>query len=180
MACITAFSTSLKLVFGPSSSHTVGPMVAANLFLKSINNISDVESVKVDVYGSLALTGFGHATDKALLMGLEGQEPATIDPAIIDGRCEEIRNSNRLKLLGDNEISFVFKDHMLFHMEELLPHHSNGLTFSAFDGNGKIISKDNYYSVGGGAVMSEADFWPKYPSPDEVPVPYPFNTGKIY
>ena len=147
-----------KIGVGPSSSHTVGPMVAANQFLKSIGNLNNIVSVKVDVYGSLALTGFGHATDKALLMGLEGQEPAKIDPSIIDVRCEEIRKTNRLKLLGKHEISFATKDDMPFHMEKLLPHHSNGLTFTALDNDGKVISKENYYSVGGGAVMSEADF----------------------
>ena len=167
-----------KIGVGPSSSHTVGPMVAANVFLKSISNLNDVASVNVDVYGSLALTGFGHATDKALLMGLEGQEPAKIDPEIIDKRSEEIREKNQLKLLGKKEIPFTPKDDMIFHMEELLPHHSNGLTFTAFADDGSIISKDNYYSVGGGAVMSEADFGRNTPPPDEIPVPYPFNTGQ--
>lgn len=167
-----------KIGVGPSSSHTVGPMVAANVFLKSISNLNDVASVNVDVYGSLALTGFGHATDKALLMGLEGQEPAKIDPEIIDKRSEEIREKNQLKLLGKKEIPFTPKDDMIFHMKELLPHHSNGLTFTAFADDGSIISKDNYYSVGGGAVMSEADFGRNTPPPDEIPVPYPFNTGQ--
>lgn len=167
-----------KIGVGPSSSHTVGPMVASNQFLKTIHNLDDVFSVKVDVYGSLALTGFGHATDKAILMGLEGHEPATVDPSIIDKRCDDIRKSNRLKLLGQNEIPFVLKDHMPFHMEKLLPHHSNGLTYTAYDSAGNIISKDNYYSVGGGAVMSEADFGRNTPPPDEIPVPYPFNTGQ--
>lgn len=167
-----------KIGVGPSSSHTVGPMVAANVFLKSISKLNDVASINVDVYGSLALTGFGHATDKALLMGLEGQEPATIDPSMIDNRCEEIRKTNCLKLLGKNEITFIAKDHMPFHMEELLPHHSNGLTFTAYAEDGSIISKDNYYSVGGGAVMNEADFGRNTPLPDEIPVPYPFNKGQ--
>ena len=116
-----------KIGVGPSSSHTVGPMVAANLFLKTIGNLINIASVKVDVYGSLALTGFGHATDKALLMGLEGQEPSTIDPSIIDKRCEEIRKTNRLKLLGKHEISFTTKDNMPFHMEKLLFFHSSGM-----------------------------------------------------
>ena len=107
-----------KIGVGPSSSHTVGPMVAANVFLNSISNLNDVVSVNVDVYGSLALTGFGHATDKALLMGLEGQEPAKIDPEIIDKRSEEIREKNQLKLLGKKEIPFTPKDDMIFHMEE--------------------------------------------------------------
>ena len=118
-----------KIGIGPSSSHTVGPMVAAKTFLESLVSISDVASVTVDVYGSLALTGHGHATDKAILLGLEGYEPATIDPSIIDERCEAIKSSSRINLLGKNQVPFSSRDHMPFHMEKLLPHHSNGLCF---------------------------------------------------
>lgn len=166
-----------KVGVGPSSSHTVGPMVAARTFLCSINNLDQVASVVVDVYGSLALTGHGHATDKALLMGLEGQEPATIDPSIIDPRCEEIKNSRKLKLLGYKEIDFDVAENMPFHMEKLLPHHSNGLTFTAYNKEGNKVASENYYSVGGGAVLSEADFGRNTPPPEEIPVPYPFDTG---
>ncbi len=167
-----------KVGVGPSSSHTVGPMVAAKAFLCSLNNLEQVASIVVDVYGSLALTGHGHATDKALLMGLEGHEPATIDPSIIDPRCEEIRSANKINLLGTKEIDFDVAEHMPFHMEKLLPHHSNGLCFTAYDANGKRLSSENYYSVGGGAVLSEADFGRNTPPPEEIPVPYSFNTGE--
>jgi L-serine dehydratase len=166
-----------KIGVGPSSSHTVGPMVAAKEFLNSLNNIDLVTELKVDVYGSLALTGHGHATDKALLMGLEGNEPATIDPAMIDDRCAEIRSTNKIKLLGTNEIAFVVRDQMPFHMEKVLPHHSNGMTFTAYSADGKELSRENYYSVGGGAIMNEADFGRNTPPSEEIPVPYPFNTG---
>ncbi|MCC3862035.1 L-serine ammonia-lyase [Pseudemcibacter aquimaris] len=167
-----------KIGVGPSSSHTVGPMLAAKDFLENIVSIEAVSSVKIDVYGSLALTGIGHATDKAILMGLEGNEPATIDPSIIDARCDEIKTSQRIKLLGKHEIYFSVADHMPFHMEKLLPHHSNGMTLSAYDEAGKLLSKDNYYSVGGGAIMREADFGRNTPPPEEIPVPHPFNTGE--
>ena len=167
-----------KIGVGPSSSHTVGPMVAANMFLSSIGKLEEIAELKVDVYGSLALTGHGHATDKAILLGIEGYEPATIDPEIIDPRCEEIKNSGKIKLLSKHEIDFRVADHLPFHMEKLLPHHSNGLTFIAIDKQGKRISQENYYSVGGGAVMSEADFGRNTPPPEEIPVPYPFNTGE--
>ncbi|MDG1858586.1 MAG: L-serine ammonia-lyase, partial [Emcibacteraceae bacterium] len=140
-------------------------------------NFDLVSEVKVDVYGSLALTGFGHATDKAILMGLEGYEPATIDPAMIDDRCDEIRSSQKIKLLNEKEINFVTAEHMPFHMEGLLPHHSNGMTYTAFDAAGKELARENYYSVGGGAVMNEADFGRNTPPAEEIPVPYPFNTG---
>lgn len=167
-----------KIGVGPSSSHTVGPMVAAKTFLLSLNSFDSVASVVIDVYGSLALTGHGHATDKALLMGLEGYEPATIDPSIIDARCEEIRQSGKIRLLGKREIKFDLANNMPFHMEKLLPHHSNGLSFTAFDANGGKIASDNYYSVGGGAVLSEADFGRNTPLPEEIPVPHPFNTAE--
>lgn len=166
-----------KIGIGPSSSHTVGPMVAAKTFLETIGNLEVVKSVKIDVYGSLALTGHGHATDKALMLGLEGYEPSTIDPSIIDSRCDEIRSSKTLKLFGRHEIQFILPDHMPFHMEKLLPHHSNGLCFTAVDAQGKIVTTENYYSVGGGAVLSEADFGRNTPPPEEIPVPYSFNTG---
>lgn len=167
-----------KIGVGPSSSHTVGPMVAAKLFLTTIGNIQNISSVKVDVYGSLALTGHGHATDKALLLGLEGYEPSTIDPSIIDARCEVIKKTNIINLLGQHEISFSTREHMPFHMEKLLPHHSNGLGFTAFDEKGNKIASENYYSVGGGAVLSEADFGRNTPPPDEIPVPFPFDSGQ--
>ena len=147
-----------KIGIGPSSSHTVGPMVAAKTFLSSLSNITEISSITIDVYGSLALTGHGHATDKAILLGLEGYEPATVDPSIIDHRSDQIRSSKKIKLLGSHEISFIITEHMLFHMEKLLPHHSNGLCFSAYDEGGLKIANENYYSVGGGAVLSEADF----------------------
>ncbi|MDB4043943.1 hypothetical protein N9470_00465, partial [Emcibacteraceae bacterium] len=95
-----------KIGIGPSSSHTVGPMVAAKKFLESLTNINDVVTVKVDVYGSLALTGHGHATDKAILFGLEGYEPSTIDPCIINERFEVIKLSNRINLLNKKEVLF--------------------------------------------------------------------------
>ncbi len=166
-----------KIGIGPSSSHTVGPMVAAKTFLESLVNINKVASVKVDVYGSLALTGHGHATDKALLLGLEGYEPATIDPSIIDERCEVIKSSGVINLLGKKEVVFSARDHMPFHMEKLLPHHSNGLCFTVFNSDGEKLASENYYSIGGGAVLSEADIGRNTPPPEEIPVPYPFDTG---
>ncbi|MCP5381419.1 MAG: L-serine ammonia-lyase [Kordiimonadaceae bacterium] len=167
-----------KIGIGPSSSHTVGPMVAAKAFLEALPDIKKVGSVKVDIYGSLALTGLGHATDKAILLGLSGLEPATVDPAIIDDLCENIKSSSKINLLGDKEVSFSVKDHLLFHMEELLPHHSNGMTFHAFDSKGVKIASESYYSVGGGAIMSEADFGRNTPPPEEIEVPYPFDNAQ--
>ncbi|MBT5187505.1 MAG: L-serine ammonia-lyase [Kordiimonadaceae bacterium] len=167
-----------KIGIGPSSSHTVGPMIAAKNFLTSISNIADVFSVKVDVYGSLALTGHGHATDKAILLGLEGYEPATIDPAIIDDRFETIKETQSINILGQHVIAFSLREHMPFHMEKLLPRHSNGLCFTATNINGDVISSENYYSIGGGAVLNEADFGRNTPPAEEIPVPFPFDTAE--
>jgi len=115
-------------------------MVVAKTYLLTLGDIDNVASIKVDVYGSLALTGHGHSTDKALLLGLEGHEPGTIDPSIIDQRCAAIKSSGLINLFGQKEVPFLMADHMLFHMEKLLPHHSNGLCFPATSADGAKIA----------------------------------------
>lgn len=169
-----------KIGIGPSSSHTVGPMVAARRFLLSLQeagHFAAVHKIHIDVYGSLALTGHGHGTDKALLLGLEGCEPDKTDPETIDARLEKIRASGRINLLEDREISFDDAKDMPFHMEKMLPHHSNGLGFFAYDEAGDLLSRENYYSIGGGFVASEAEFGRNTPPVEQTPVPYPFGSG---
>ncbi len=169
-----------KIGIGPSSSHTVGPMVAARSFLLSLkeaNLLSPVEKIHIDVYGSLALTGIGHGTDVALLLGLMGHQPDLIDPDLIPGLVAAARDERRLNLLGEKYIAFDPAADMPFRMEELLPHHTNGLGFRAFDAKGGLLSRDNYYSVGGGFVLSEAEFGRNAPDKAQAPVPYPFDTG---
>lgn len=163
---------------GPSSSHTVGPMLAANAFLKLLAEkqlIESSERVKVELYGSLALTGKGHGTDKAILNGLENKEPETVIPESMVPRMQEILSSHRLNLAGQKEIDFNEQTDFLFLQKELLPLHSNGMRFSAFDANNNLLISQVYYSIGGGFITTEENFHKT--SADENPPPYPFSTA---
>lgn len=149
-----------KIGVGPSSSHTVGPMWAAVRFVESLQSKGLFEKtgrVKTDLYGSLALTGHGHATDKAILLGLSGEKPDEIDPDTVDVIVERIRGKNRLRLGGTREIPFTESADLLFHMKESLPFHPNGIRLTAFDETGKELLKEQYYSVGGGFVVKDGE-----------------------
>lgn len=161
---------------GPSSSHTVGPMRAALRFLKAQKEpIQSIAKINITLYGSLAYTCKGHGTDRALLLGLEGNQPDTIDPAIIMPRFEEIKKTQRLKLLGEHEILFDINKNLILNREILLEYHSNGIQFAAFDAKDKLISEGTYYSVGGGFVVSEEEINTQhFPSTDHK-VPFPFQ-----
>src|SRR5262245_57969525 len=120
---------------GPSSSHTVGPMRAARRFAESLEQgglLEGTSRVRVELYGSLALTGRGHGTDRAVLMGLEGESPEEVDPDSVGPRVEAIRASGRIALLGRHEIPFKEGDDLIFNRQDLLPLHSNGMRFTAF------------------------------------------------
>lgn len=163
---------------GPSSSHTVGPMLAANAFVQQlIQNqvIFQTQKIKIELYGSLALTGKGHATDKAILNGLEGLLPATVDPTMMIPRMHEIINSEQLNLGGIKTISFDNTNDFLFLQKELLPKHTNGMRFWAFDQYGKKLHSQVYYSIGGGFITTEEEFI--HSSSDEPHLPYAFSTG---
>ncbi|KTC67987.1 L-serine dehydratase [Legionella birminghamensis] len=163
---------------GPSSSHTVGPMSAANEFLKLLigqQHLSDTERVLVELYGSLALTGKGHGTDKAILNGLEGKTPEGVAPETMVPRMREIVSSQRLHLAGLKEIHFNESSDFLFLQKELLPRHSNGMRFTAFDKAGSVLCSQVYYSIGGGFITTEEDF--DETSSDITPVPYPFDNA---
>lgn len=169
-----------KVGIGPSSSHTVGPMIAAQnflLFLKEAELFTSAEKIHIDVYGSLALTGIGHGTDVALLLGLMGHKPDQIDPNIIDDAVAQVRQNKKINLLGEKMITFDERVDMPFLMEEVLPHHTNGMGFKAYDQNGDLLSRNNYYSVGGGFVLSEADLGKNTPDKMQEPVPYSFGSG---
>lgn len=146
---------------GPSSSHTVGPMRAANLFLENISlldKINTVEHIKIDLYGSLALTGIGHGTDFAAIMGLEANAPENIDPIAAHKKFENIKSNNILNFSASKNISFNYKKDLVFHTDEFLKYHANGIIFTAYDVNyNKILSK-TYYSVGGGFVVPEEHY----------------------
>ena len=170
-----------KVGIGPSSSHTVGPMIAARRFLLSLEEAGffpQISKIQINVYGSLALTGLGHATDVALMLGLMGHAPDSIDPEMIQGLVKDCQASKKISLLGKLDISFDSTKDMPFLMEALLQHHTNGMEFKAFDQAGDVLSRDTYYSVGGGFVMSEAEMGKNTPSVQQDPVPYPFGSGR--
>jgi L-serine dehydratase len=149
----------LKIGIGPSSSHTVGPMVAANRFVELLeaHRPDRVARIKTELYGSLALTGVGHRTDRAILLGLCGEQPQSVDTTTVDQRFDEICNSQQLRWLGRHCIGFDVRKDLIFHGDELLPPHPNGLRFTAFDAAGAILHGREYYSIGGGFVLDESE-----------------------
>ncbi len=171
-----------KIGIGPSSSHTVGPMWAANRFLlelESRNLIATTESVEVSLYGSLALTGRGHATDKAVVLGLLGATPDTVDPDEADEMVAAVRNSGTLRLYGRKPVPFREPDHLLFRYDELLPKHPNGMRFIALNSGNRAIHEAIYYSVGGGFVLSDAEAESDADGPgSNVVLPYPFESAE--
>lgn len=163
---------------GPSSSHTVGPMSSANAFLQLLENqqlIEQTARVKVELYGSLALTGKGHGTDKAILNGLENKAPETVIPESMVPRMFEILSSSTLLLAGKKAIPFHEATDFLFLQKELLPKHTNGMRFSAFGSTGELLLSQVYYSIGGGFITTEEEF--DHVTEDANPPPYPFSTG---
>jgi len=163
-----------KIGIGPSSSHTVGPMVAARRFLLDNAPLDDVTAVKAELYGSLALTGVGHATDKAVLLGLMGETPQDVVPTEVDQRLAEAAASGELRLLGSHVVPFQRASHLLFHMSESLAEHPNGMRFTLSRRDGSQTSKV-YYSVGGGFIRAEGEQQQAASSPQRV-LPYPFDT----
>ncbi|WP_297512710.1 L-serine ammonia-lyase [uncultured Caulobacter sp.] len=169
-----------KLGVGPSSSHTMGPMTAAGLFLGRVRNagrLPDVARVEVRLYGSLALTGRGHATDRAVILGLMGFEPATLDPDVGEANLLEVQATQSLFLGGEIDIPFDESKDIVWLGHERLPQHPNGLTFIAYDRTSFVIAERTYFSIGGGFVRDESEMGRNTP-PDEGPaVPYPFESS---
>ena len=165
---------------GPSSSHTVGPMRAGRRFVDRLSEagvLSRTARVEVHLYGSLALTGKGHGTDRAVIFGLEGETPEGIELDTMAARLEAIRTGKRLCLAGTRVIDFDEKTCMLFHRMESLPAHPNGLRFKAFDAAGAELMTRTYYSIGGGFVVNEGAAQRDELSADQRPLPFPFRTG---
>ncbi|NVM77627.1 L-serine dehydratase [Duganella sp. SG902] len=162
-----------KIGIGPSSSHTVGPMVAARRFLLDNAPLDDVTEVKAELYGSLALTGVGHATDKAVLLGLMGETPQDVVPTSVDAQLADAEAAGQLKLLGAQAVQFKRGTHLVFHMAESLPEHPNGMRFTLTRKDGATVSKV-YYSVGGGFIREEGEA--PAAAAASVAVPYPFGT----
>ena len=145
-----------KIGLGPSSSHTMGPMRAAAAFCRElavIGNLDDVTTLTVDLYGSLALTGIGHAIDRAILLGLEGDNPESVEVEGIEQRLTAIRRDRRLTLAGVWPIVFDEAEHLRFHKTEVLPRHTNGMRFTATGADGATILSRDYYSIGGGFIV---------------------------
>ncbi|OIJ67929.1 L-serine ammonia-lyase [Streptomyces mangrovisoli] len=165
---------------GPSSSHTVGPMRAARMFARRLRNeglLSSVASVRTELYGSLGATGHGHGTPKAVLLGLEGESPRTVDVENADERVETIRQSGRLRLLGEHGIAFSYDTHLKLHRRKALPYHANGMTLWAYDATGAELLSKTYYSVGGGFVVDEDAVGADRIKLDDTVLKYPFRTG---
>jgi L-serine dehydratase len=165
---------------GPSSSHTVGPMRAARRFAEGLiarDLVSATESVRVDLYGSLGHTGKGHGTDRAVLLGLEGAQPETVDPSSIGTRVSEITASAELRLLGQHPIRMDVAKHLVFHKRKVLPEHPNGMRFTALSADERELDSRTYFSVGGGFIVTgeAADGTPIIERRGQPP--FPFTTG---
>ncbi len=169
-----------KIGIGPSSSHTVGPMRAACLFARTLERQGLVERVarlKMELFGSLGHTGRGHGTDKAVLLGLEGHLPDTVDPDHIGKRIIEIFAENRISLLGRRQLAVDFRRDLTFHKRRTLPMHSNGMRFSALDTEGEVLLAREYYSVGGGFVVNPDEAAADRIVADTTKLPYPFASA---
>lgn len=170
-----------KLGIGPSSSHTMGPMTAAGRFLARLREaglLDRVVRVETTLYASLALTGRGHATDRAVILGLAGFEPRTLDPDVADGTVAEVRATGRLKLAGERDIAFDEARDLLWEGRTRLPQHPNALKFVALDAEGAPIAERTYFSIGGGFVRDEDEMGLNAPAEPGPPLPYPFESGE--
>jgi L-serine dehydratase len=177
-----------KIGIGPSSSHTMGPMRAALRFARELESTGltlQTASIRVDLYGSLALTGLGHGTDRAILLGLSGQTPEDIDPAEIEPMLSAIRNARKLELPGHRTISFEEAKDLIFHREQMYPtaniaSHPNGMRFSACNGDRALLLERVYFSIGGGFIVSEEERAATHDAVDHqtATVPYPFHNAQ--
>jgi L-serine dehydratase len=181
---VTSLFDLYKIGVGPSSSHTMGPMRAACRFAQELdrNGLLDrAARIQTDLYGSLALTGMGHATDRAILLGLQGNEPASIDPAAIESAVAAIRVAQRIALAGKHAIDFDETRDLLFHRDQMFPpnastKHPNGMRFTAFGMDGTILAQRTFFSIGGGFITEdgEADRPSREP---EARLPFPFHSA---
>ena len=165
---------------GPSSSHTVGPMRAARRFaagLASSGLLDRAARVDAQLYGSLGATGHGHGSDRAVLLGLEGEDPETVDTERAVARVDTLRAERSIRLNGTHRIDFDPDEDLTMHRRKALPGHPNGMTFEAFAADGTSLAKRTYYSVGGGFVVDEAAVGADRIVEDATVLPYPFSTG---
>ncbi len=172
MAAVSIFDI-FKIGIGPSSSHTVGPMKAARAFVLSVDG-GAIHSVEVRLHGSLAWTGKGHGTDSAVILGLNGLEPETIDPDAVDGLLADVRSTRKLAIAGGAEIEFDPETHIVFDYGDELPRHTNGMRFIARDAAGDEIANETYYSLGGGFIAKGDE--PEVSAQEGEP-PNPFSSA---
>lgn len=164
---------------GPSSSHTVGPMLAAQSFVQLLednNLLGNTHKIIVKLYGSLALTGKGHATDLAVLNGLSGFKPETVDPSKIKSLVEQINSEKIIFLNQKKPINFDPKTDLIFLQKEFLDKHSNAMKIFAYSEQNQLIKEETYYSIGGGFIVTEEEF--EHPKADKPLPPYPFSSAK--
>ncbi|MFC7383411.1 L-serine ammonia-lyase [Sphaerisporangium rhizosphaerae] len=169
-----------KIGIGPSSSHTGGPMAAAHKFARGLHQDGLLEKtarVEAILYGSLGLTGKGHGSDKAVLLGLSGEKPELVDVDTVDERLAKMRDTGTIELYGTREIPFVVGEHLVFERKISLPGHPNGMRFTAFTAEGEQIREKVYYSVGGGFVVDENATGADRIKADDTELPHPFTSG---
>lgn len=170
-----------KIGIGPSSSHTVGPMKAAALFLQLLRDrgcFADVSRVTAHMFGSLGATGVGHGTTKAVMLGLEGEQPELVDTNTVDERVAAIEQCCSLNLDGERVIAFDPQQDLLLIGEEELPLHANGMRFTALDARERVVAEEVYYSIGGGFVVTEAEAQSENALEQALAVPYEFDTAE--
>jgi len=173
-----------KIGIGPSSSHTMGPMRAARRLVSDLQDdglLRQTERMRVDLFGSLALTGKGHSTDRAILLGLSGEEASIIDPATIEPKLQAVRENETLVLLGTKPIIFHETADLIFHRDIMFPPgavtpHPNGVKFSAFDAQGAPLREQVYFSIGGGFIIADGETAPTIEGSART-VPYPFASA---
>jgi L-serine dehydratase len=176
---MTSIFELFKIGIGPSSSHTVGPMRAArefSLLLRSEGWLDDTATIKVELFGSLALTGKGHATDSAVVLGLMGELPDSVDPSTIPSKLADVKQRHCLSVLGMHRIHFAYGDAVIFRSHYALPAHSNGMRFTACDRDGSVLCHKIYYSIGGGFIVADN---PSENQPNQAPadLPYPYSSA---
>ncbi|MEW8657101.1 MAG: L-serine ammonia-lyase [Candidatus Thiodiazotropha endolucinida] len=170
-----------KIGIGPSSSHTVGPMLAAKRFVEKLSDerlLKVTHRIQIELFGSLGATGKGHGTDKALLLGLMGESPSTVDVQAIPRRIDAIREQKSVVLGSGLRLCFDMEGDLQFHRKKQLKLHANGMRFTAFDDKGKEISQNHFYSVGGGFVIEENAQGEVVISEDKTLLKYPFHSGE--
>ena len=168
-----------KIGVGPSSSHTVGPMRAACSFVDDLVKQNDLQTtfrVQIKLYGSLAATGVGHATDKAILLGLMGFDPEHIDTQVSTSLIEDVLENKTIQLDQQKSISFNYKRDLLF-LDESLPHHPNAMELIAYNEAEEILYAETYYSIGGGFIVTQRQLTQTQSETGEIKVPYPFHSA---